>query len=96
MSNWAVGLANGLGFGRRQKPWSELAGKSHRLPQEAAEPVKVGFESAFRNQTCTTQYDVMLTVVGSKWPAKLPQEITTCHGITTENYYKDKNDQIIP
>jgi len=51
MSDLAVGSANGVGFGRRQKPWSELISKSHRLPQEAAEPVKIGFESAFRNQT---------------------------------------------
>jgi hypothetical protein len=31
MSDWAVGLAIGLGFSRRQKPWAELTGKEKKL-----------------------------------------------------------------
>jgi hypothetical protein len=31
MSDWAVGLANGLGFGSRQKPWAELTNKEKRV-----------------------------------------------------------------
>ena len=31
MSDWAVGLAIGLGFGRRQKTWSELSCRERKL-----------------------------------------------------------------